>query len=334
MRDLKLLLVTPTFHGYGQSIARGFRRLGYQVMVDEFDRLDTAGAKFRHKLRVELPARLARAPHAGAEANEPTATLIRETRPDVVLFLRGDNIADPVFDAVQGVGARPILWLWDEVRRTRHTSESLDRFPQLISYSTLDTQQLVTEGRLCIHVHNAFDDSMTPRHARYVPGILFVGARYPRRQQLVEALCEARVPVTAVGRSWSHHPFDRARTWEWSRPKVHSLRDVPREEGYAMTAGAPAALNIHFDQDGFTMKTFEVPGVGGVQLIDRADVSDLYEPGSEVLVYDSPEELIDLSGRCISDDRWGDAIRRRAQQRTLAHHTFVHRARQVEQLWA
>lgn len=334
MKQPRLLLITPTFHGYGLSIGRGFESLGYDVTVHEYDRLAGVCAKVGHKMRVELPARLGMGPERGVEVGRDTAARIRSLRPDVILLIRGDDVADEVFSAMDEVGARRVLWLWDEVRRTRHTAESLDRFPQLISYSPIDTQTFLAQGRECLHVANAFDHTMIPQTARHTSGILFIGARYPRRQRLVEALVSAHVPVTTVGRSWSRHLVDRARTWEWRRPNVRALRDVPREAGYEMTAGAAAALNIHYDQDGFTMKTFEVPGVGGVQLIDRPDVAELYDPGSEVLVYESEEEMVELARRCLTDDRWGDRIREAGRRRTLAEHTFVHRAREVEKLWA
>lgn len=333
MTGPRILLVAPAFHGYAQSIARGFRLAGHDVTLHEYDRLDGFRAKFLHKARVELPAKLGLSDEAGVRAGEQTADAIRATRPDVVIIIRGDHVDEVVFDAMDAVGARRILWLWDEVRRTNHTDATLDRFPQLITYSPLDAQAFTAAGRECIHVANAFDHTMVPTRRPQSNDILFIGARYPRRQELVEALVRARVPVMAVGRSWSKHLFDRARTWQWRRPDVPSMRDVPRLQGYELTAGAPAALNVHFDQDGFTMKTFEAPGVGGVQLIDRIDVAQYYEPGKEVLVYESQDELVELARRCIHDDRWGDLIRVAGQRRTLAEHTFMHRAKEVAKLW-
>lgn len=330
----RLMLLTPAFHGYGQSIARGFEGAGIETVLHEYDRLDGFREKARHKLTAELPARLKLKSERGVTAGAKAAETILAAKPNIVIIVRGDHVADEVFDAIDEVGAKRILWLWDEVRRTSHTPESLDRFPQLITYSPLDAKAFQEAGRECIHVANAFDHTMVPSKPRHTHGILFIGARYQRRQELVETLARAEVPVTAVGRTWSRHLFDRARTWEWSRPDIHSMRDVPRMLGYEMTAGAPAALNIHFDQDGFTMKTFEAPGAGGVQLIDRPDVAELYEPGKEVLVYESPEELVEIARRCITDDRWGDQIREAGQRRTLAEHTFVHRAQEVARLWA
>nr|WP_269770549.1 glycosyltransferase [Brevibacterium yomogidense] len=92
-------------------------------------------------------------------------------------------------------------------------------------------------------------------------------------------------------------------------------------------AGSDATLNSHWDQEGFTMRTFEASGVGGVQLIDRSDVAEFYEPGSEVLVYDSEDHLIELCSRISRGALATSAIRDAAQKRTAAEHTFDHRVR-------
>ena len=58
-----------------------------------------------------------------------------------------------------------------------------------------------------------------------------------------------------------------------------------------------------------------------------------FEVGSELVVFDSPEELIDLSLRAMQDRVWRDAIAAAGQRRAHAEHTFVHRARALEALW-
>lgn len=330
----RLLLIAPTFHGYAHSIAEGFRQRGFHMDVHAYDHKASFREKLTHKLVRELPSKLG---IGEAETNSQitveTAAAVKALRPDVTLVIRGDQFGDELFTALDEVGSKRFCWLWDEVRRTSHTPELLDRYDHLISYSPIDAAGFNASGRACLHVANAFDPTMTlePRHTN---DVVFIGARYPRREQLLTHLAASGVPVRAFGRDWSRHPIDRARTWQVSRPDVASSRDIGRLDGYALTAGAPAAINIHGDQDGFTMKTFEVPGVGGVQLIDRDDVAPYYEPGTEVAVFKEEDELVDLCRRAIHDDRWGDGLREAGRRRTLAEHTWAHRADQVATLWA
>ncbi|MHA6523074.1 CgeB family protein [Tessaracoccus sp. G1721] len=331
----RILLVSPVFHGYWQSIEAGFRTLGFQIGTHCYDTNTTLANKVSHKVVHELPVRLgARAARIenGRQTAE-TAAVIRSFRPDITLVIRGDRFGDELFDALDDVGSRRFLWLWDEVRRTAHTPDSLARYNHLISYSPLDTRAFSTAGTPCLHVPNAFDPALSPT-PRHTSEVVFIGARYPRRDALLTAVAAADVPLRCYGREWSRHPFDRARTWQVRRPEVPAARDIDREDGYALTAGAPAAINIHSDQDGFTMKTFEVPGVGGVQLVDREDVAEYYEPGREAAVFRDADELVELCQRAIHDDRWGDALREAGRRRTLAEHTWAHRAAKVAQLWA
>jgi spore maturation protein CgeB len=178
----------------------------------------------------------------------------------------------------------------------------------------------------------AFDPTFV--HAR-IPSdeVVFIGARYPGRTAVLTELCARGVPVRAVGSDWSHRTLDRLRTWSWQRPEVPACPSVARGIGAGLMAGAAATINIHGDQDGFTMRTFEASGVGALQLIDRADVEMHYEPGVEILPFSSVAEIADLVARAGREPRWASRIRAAARARTLAEHTFAHRARALEDLW-
>ncbi|MEL0525929.1 glycosyltransferase, partial [Neisseria gonorrhoeae] len=97
--------------------------------------------------------------------------------------------------------------------------------------------------------------------------------------------------------------------------------------------GSLASINTHARQDGFTMRTFEIPGTGGIQLIDRRDVGEFYAPDRELLVFDDAQQLAEQVERVRRDPAWAKDLRERGRQRTLAEHTFVHRAQRMEALW-
>lgn len=335
----RLLVVSPVFHGYSRSIAAAFERRGHEVTVHNYDARGTLH-RFWHKASVELPARLGRSAHAG----DPTGitarvvSAVRELRPDRVLVVKGDVLGDAFYDELDGTATRPrigrVLWLYDELRRTRYDHDTLARYDGIASYSPADTATLTADGFDVHHVPLAYDPALDPAPGPRSIEAVFVGARYPSRERLITQLYLAGVPVRAFGRDWSGHPYDRGRTWSWRRPDVPVGRDLPRREAYAVMAAASATLNIHGDQDGFTMRTFEACGVGGVQLIDRADVAGLYEPGVELAVFADGDELVDLAQRAVADPRWAESLRVAGRARTLAEHTFDHRIRELEQLWA
>lgn len=333
---MRILLVTPTFHGYWRSIAAALRRRGHEVRVHRYDELAGAWAKVRHKLAAELPARAGRDVSAW-RARRADATLracLVDSVPDVTVVIKGDVFSTEGWADIERLSGTHVLWLYDEVRRTQYDDERLRLAGRVASYSRRDTSELRDRGLATVHLPNAFDPADRPAHGIPIPAVSFVGARYPNREEAMMRLRDSGVSVLAVGRDWSHHPVDRVRTWSWRRPDLPAHRDVPRATAYGVMQRSTATLNPHFDQDGFTMRTFEAPGVGGLQLIDRPDVSDLYEPGREVVVYRDLDELVDLARRAARDRRWAEQIRAAGRRRTLSEHTFDHRMAALESLWA
>lgn len=335
MTPRRILLVAPAFHGYGDSIAGALRRAGHDVTVHAYDANATVGDKLRTKLLHELPARLGSSSGDRARRRLMTAravAAVSDSRPDVVVTVKGDGLAPDYWEAVDGSGARQLLWLYDELARMQLDEAVLTSRPSVVSYSPHDVAQLESRGVRVAHVLDAFDHTIpvTP-----VPSddVVFIGARYPDRTALLVGLHERGIPVRAFGRDWSRHPVDRLRTWQMARPDVPSARDVSRAHAYGLTAGAVAALNSHTDQDGFTMRTYELPGTGSLQLIDRPDVDQLYEPGREVLVFSDLDELAELCRRAATDRAWAQGIADRGRARTLAEHTFDHRVPLLESAW-
>jgi spore maturation protein CgeB len=103
-------------------------------------------------------------------------------------------------------------------------------------------------------------------------------------------------------------------------------------------AGAPAVLNIHGPvaefRDGLSTRTFEAAGAGAVQLIDRPEVCEFYEPGAEVVVFEGSDDLVELTRRAVTDRAWAKRLRDRARARTLAEHTYDARIRYLIQGWS
>lgn len=331
----RILLVGPVFHGYTASLAEVLRQRGHDVTTHLYDR--HAGLRTRARVKVvdELPERLGVGSSWTAVQRRATAAAVvalRRSRPELVLVVKGDVLTREFWEEARTSGATTHLWLYDELRRMRVDADVLTAVDVLTSYSALDTATLRAEGLDAVHVPNAFDPTLrwSRREER---SLLFVGARYANREELLVQVAARGVPVLAVGREWSRHPVDRLRTWDPRRPPVPGRRDVSRAGAYGLMAGAAANLNMHHDQDGFTMRTFEIPGVGGLQLVDRADVEELYEPGTEVVIARTPEEVAEATRRALEDPRWARRIGEAGALRTAAEHTMVHRAATLESLW-
>ncbi len=99
----KVLVVTPAFHGYGESIGNALRRRGHDVVVHPYDAHRTLWQKSRHKAAVELPGKvgLDRRSDDARRTTDATLDVLDATRPDVVLVIRGDLLEDRFWDRLE-----------------------------------------------------------------------------------------------------------------------------------------------------------------------------------------------------------------------------------------
>ena len=332
---MRVLLVSPGFHGYHRAISAALAARGHLVSTHVYD--DNGGVTGRgwHQLRHQLPHKVGAGSlrGLGREQTDRAADAVRRVRPEAVVVVKGDTLAEPFWDALAGLPR--ITWLYDEVRRTRWTTQRLAAVGPVATYSALDDEAFRSAGLDSRHLPLAFDHRLVaaPPTSR-TQRVTFVGARYPSRERILLDLHARGIPVLAHGRDWSAHPVDRLRTWRVRTPDVPAARDLTRAEAYAVMATSAATLNLHGDQDGLTMRTFEAAGMGGVELVDRADVATVYDPGTEVLPFATTDELVDLCRRALTDPAWADRVRGAARRRTLAQHTFDHRAAVLGASWA
>lgn len=340
-RQRKLVLISPTFHGYHRSIAAGFEKLGYAVHTHCYDGYVSVRDKVRNKLVHELPT-LTKVSSWGIGgdaaardwATERTLQVIREIRPDRVIIIKGDTLDHRVWDELDAAGTPRMLWLYDDLSRHDYSVEFLRSAGPVLSYSATETQWLVDHGVNAHFAPNGFDPDLAEPPSRRRQEAVFVGAHYPNREELLLQLQASGVPVRAWGRGWSHHPADRLRTWKWARPAIPAERDIPLADAYRVQAEGLLSINIHGLQAGLAMRTFEVPGMGGLQAIDRPDVERFYEVGRETVVFNGPQELAELCRRAHKDRAWAENIRVRGRRRTLAEHTFAHRAADIDKRWS
>ena len=335
MTQHRVLLVSPVFHGYWSALAAALEHNGHSVMTHCFDHWDTGRGRARNALahRGFVPRH-----RIALETTNRAISALRAASPSAVLVVKGDALGPEWWEALKQSGVPTVLWLYDELERMNYTYEQLRTVGSVMSYSKNDVDRLRGEQIDASLLPDGYD-SLTRFVARPSAAVNIVGARYPERDSAARMLDAHGVRVEAFGREWSQHPWDRLRTGrlraDWLRSsQVSCHRDVRRSEYYGVMAGSLATLNIHGSgHDGLSMRTFEAPGVGGLQLIDRPSVSEYYEPGAETLVYTSNEELREAVDRARRDTDWARRIREAGQKRTLAEHTLIHRMRQVEARW-
>ncbi|MBE9403392.1 glycosyltransferase [Brachybacterium sp. Marseille-Q2903] len=334
----KIVLVTPTFHDYATSIAQAFERAGHEVVTVRYDDYVTVKDKARLKATVELPSKL-RLPgdHAGRERRRVTDSVLSDltaARPDGVVVIKGDMLDDRFWSHLDAHRVPRILWLYDDLHRHPYSPEFLAQLGPVVSYSESEAAMLREQhGVDATWVPDAFDPHRAQPTGRRVDRIAFVGAAHADRVRILQDLTDRGLPVHAWGRDFSHHPVDRLRTWGWKRPLIPASRDIPLTEAYLVVGESSASVNIHGPQTDHPMRTFEVPGMAGVSLEDRASVARFYDVGTEVEVWTDVDHLAELCERSRKDRVWSEGLREKGRARSLAEHTFDHRITEVDALW-
>lgn len=123
-----------------------------------------------------------------------------------------------------------------------------------------------------------------------------------------------------------------------SLPEESALRRCHRGEVwglamYRVLAESRITLNRHIDVAGRfanNMRLFEATGVGTMLLTDwKENLSDMFEPEKEVVVYRTPQECAEHIRYYLKHDDHRESIARAGQQRTLREHTYLQRMEEL-----
>jgi spore maturation protein CgeB len=220
-----------------------------------------------------------------------------------------------------------------------HLRRAIPRYDMVLTYGGGDP---VVAGyqrigaRCCTPIYNALDPAthhVVPAQDRFQCDLGFLGNRLPDREARVEEF------FLKPARLLPHRDFLLGGAGWVSKAlpsNVRHLGHVGTSEHNAFFCSGLATLNVNrasMARYGFSPPTriFEAAGAAACLITDAwHGIEQFLEPGSEVLVADGGEGVADALTRISPAEarRIGAA----AQARIVAHHTYMHRARQVDDL--
>jgi spore maturation protein CgeB len=318
-RPLRVLIPNfPAPDSFVDNVTHTLRTMGSEVVTA--DRLFA-----RHRGRV---SRLVDNLVAGAfpqwwsDAERWLVAKAREWRPDVLLCLT-QSLKPEVLRELKrlGVGVR-VAWWGDAPANMRGMGLLTEEWDHIYIKDAVAVAKFRAVGLNADLLHEAMNPEWH-RPQGMAPGkqVVVAGNYYGYRQMLVSRLIEAGVPLELHGT-----PPPR-----WGDPRVsayHSGRYVTRAEKSAAFEGALASLNSTSlsEGDSLNCRAFEICGAGGLQLIEQKPVvAECFEPGREVLTYDSVQQILEHLKRAETDPAWAAGVRAAGHRRALAHHTYAHR---------
>ncbi len=103
-------------------------------------------------------------------------------------------------------------------------------------------------------------------------------------------------------------------------------------EMYEILRRSKLTLNSHIgvaESYANNLRLYEATGAGACLVTDEKDnLSELFEPGKEVVTYRSPEDCAEAISYYLAHDEERETIARAGRDRTLRDHTYYHRMRE------
>lgn len=201
--------------------------------------------------------------------------------------------------------------------------------PVVNAYTALGAQ-------ICVPIYNALDPSThhpVPTTPRFNADLAFLGNRLPDREARVEEFFlkpAANTPDKTFllgGSGWHDKPMPK---------NVHAIGHVGTADHNAFNCTPCAVLNIARDsmaRYGYSPATrvFEAAGAAACIITDAwTGIEEFLEPNAEILVAHHGDDVAQLLHN-LPPQR-AKQIGQAALRRVLAHHTYAHRAAQLEQL--
>ncbi|HWA15709.1 MAG TPA: glycosyltransferase [Gemmatimonadales bacterium] len=251
--------------------------------------------------------------------------LLQQHTPDLVL-VSGDALSLEAVDRLRSGRSRWVHLHGQDRGKFEEIRLSAMSFDHVFVSSTRTAKQLDESGVKHAHfLAPGCDPSIhKPLNARgtFRANVVFAGAANARRERYLTELLEFGLALWGPG-------------WRKTGLKDYCRGELPNTEDFVRAyAGATVAINIHRagpedrsgDPVGLNRRAFEMAAIGTTQVVDhRADLPLHFEEGSEVLTFNTPEELKGQVKRAINEDKYRDRLSANARQRALRNHTYMHR---------
>lgn len=157
------------------------------------------------------------------------------------------------------------------------------------------------------------------------PRLVFAGKCSPHRHEKFAEIRAAGVPLDLYGpgaRNW-------LRPWRNRRLSSSTIAELYRSHLAVLNLPQPGNT-----ERGLNLRAFEIPAAGGIGTYpDVPDLPLCFEPGREILVYRSPEDLAAQMRELAASPERARAMILAGRERALRDHTFERRARTILRDW-
>lgn len=189
-------------------------------------------------------------------------------------------------------------------------------------------------------------------HPIVFSGSLYTGSAFHQgRIRFLEKMIRAGLDIEIYANTESRLKFSARKLFERlkfgaSKPKymkyyspelIQKIKaPVFGREMYSMLTDSKICFNMHGEVAGNSagnIRLFEATGMGSCLLTDnKENMSSLFEPGKEVMLYENTEDCIEKAKWLLSNDTQRQKIAAAGQHRTLKDHSIFNRVKQLDVL--
>ena len=231
----------------------------------------------------------------------------RRFKPTMVLATGLAPVNRQALDDIRGMGIATANYLtddpWNPAFRSRWFLAALGGYDRIFSVRRRNLGDLAAAG--CRDVHYLpfavdrdlfYPEEPAPaERASFESDVCFVGGADRDRVPFIAALVDAGMRVAVYGHYWDRYAETRDAWRGHAPPEV--LRKATR------AARVSLCLVRRANRDGHTMRTFEVPAMGGCMLAEDTDEHRALfgADGDAVRYFDSMQRMVDVARELLND---------------------------------
>jgi spore maturation protein CgeB len=319
------------------GLAHGFRKIGWDVcLVDMRSHFLQS-----HKLALRLLGRATRQLSA-ASYNEAILRSVDAFKPCAFVTVKGTSIWPATLMALKSRGIIAVNYYpdfhFDHSGLDPSTFRLYDRFITTKSFQLDDLKRRLEPCRVSFlhhgygsHVH--YPRSKSVSHDDYVCDVGYAGAYSPYKARWLLAVAR-RLPglhLRIMGPGW------RRPTLNTELERYILGHELTGDSYCRALQHSRINLAIHFGpaersdwQDNVSTRTFEIPACRGFMLhIDNAEVRELFEPGREIDVFSTEEELCEKIRHYLGRPELRGEMIERAYERCVPAYSYDARAKAI-----
>ncbi len=269
--------------------------------------------------------------------NEMLLSLVKESRPDLVMFsLYTNQFVPEIVDDLRRY-TKTLCFFHDDgwrVEFSRFWARHFDWFTTVDSHRVRQYQHLGYNN--AIHFPYACNPAIYKKldlPKKY--DVSFVGGAHPYRKWFIKKLKKAGIQVYAAGSGWPAGRLtqdEMVRVINQSKINLNLSNSASWDLRYLMSSHRTLINTLRSAKNVEQMKArpFEINGCGGFQLSYYVEgLEHCYEIGQEIVVYLDVDDLIRKVKYYLAHDDEHETIANRGYQRTLAEHTYAQRFQSV-----